>query len=335
LLGTLKGLALKFLRRLADPDATMVISKDKMKNVILSIDRGFRSHVSRLFTDISFSGEKFFATTCEEAIAAIKFDRLALNICISPDNLETEDYLAKLAMVNQAVAGTQIVALAYFRVDQSREMAEIRESLSNIHLRLLPVKRSEFVAIYRTQRLSGVEGFKPPIITKDNLNKEKSNNRKKALTSAALNFFEATQHLRECVEDTNKILSNPYDIAILIKIGQKFNGLVGTYCFLKEKDGYKELFQLGVVVDDLSRTYGKIVGENVMIAPHHVELLVDCIKSSFSLLKSLRAGQELNPSLISSATQLYEKYLAAEDIDKRKLESQDAVEALVEQWRAG
>ena len=306
-----------------------------MKNVILSIDRGFRSHVSRLFTDISFSGEKFFATTCDEAIAAIKFDRLALNICISPDNLETPDYLAQLAMVNQAVAGTQIVALAYFRIDQAREMAEIREGLSNIHLRLLPVKRSEFVAIYRTLRLSGVEGFKPPKVTKNDSNKEQSGKRRKALEGSALNFFEATQHLRECIEDTNRLMSNPREISILIKIGQKFNGLVGTYLFLKEKSGYRELFQLGVVVDDLSRTYRKIVGDDVMIASHHVELLIDCIKSSFMLLKSLREGNDLDPSQISMAKQLYEKYLAAEDIVKRKLESQDEVEALVEQWRVG
>jgi hypothetical protein len=113
----------------------MAIYKDKMKNVVLSLDRGFRSQASRLFGDAGFPGEKIFVGNASEATAILRFDRLALNICVSPDNLETPSYLEILANINSVVAGSSILTLAYFRLDQARELNEVKAGLPYLNLR--------------------------------------------------------------------------------------------------------------------------------------------------------------------------------------------------------
>jgi hypothetical protein len=312
----------------------MTVHKDKIKNVVLSVDRGFRAEVSRLYGDAGFPGEKVFVASSSEATSVLKFDRQALNICTSPDNLETPAYLEILANINNAIAGTTVLALAYMRLDQAREMSEIRAGLPYLNLRLLPVKRSDFIAVFRSMRGMGMDGFRPPEIQNDRQSERKEAQRKSAKEGTILSFFEATKHLRESVDAVNELHKAPDSLDLLLRVGQRFNGLVGAYCFLQNQPGFKELFHLSVVVDDISRNY-RPQSERSSVDPIHLALVTKAVRCAFMILKKLRDGVEPDPLQTEEAMEIFETYLADSTISKRVLVNQDEVEQLMSTFRAG
>lgn len=311
----------------------MTIYKDKIKNVVLSVDRSFRSQASRLYIDAGFPGEKIFVASVSEATSILRFDKFALNICLSPDNLETPEYLEILANVNTVVTGTSILALAYMRIDQARDMNEVKSGLPYLNLRLLPLKRSDFISVFRSMRGNSVEGFRPPEITKDGKIDGRDSPKKSGKEGAVLSFFEATKHLRESVDAVNILHKDPQNLDLLLRVGQRFNGLVGAYCFLQNQPGFKELFHLSVVVDDISRNY-KQPSAIQSVDARHLELLTRSVRCAFLVLKRLRDGSEPEPSQTEEAMQLFENYLADTTITKRELVSQDDVEDLLEKFGA-
>jgi hypothetical protein len=296
----------------------MTIHKDKIKNVVLSVDRGFRTQASRLFGDAGFPGEKMFVSNVSEATSILRFDRQALNICMSPDNLETPAYLEILANINNVIAGTSILALAYMRIDQARDMNEVKSGLLYLNLRLHPVKRSDF----------SLDGFRPPEIQKDDKGSNKESSKKVPKGASVISFFEATQHIRESIDAVNELLKDGHKLDLLQMVGQRFNGLVGAYCFLQNQTGFKELFHLSVVVDDISRNY-RHQSEKTSVDVSHLDLLLRAVKCAFLILKRLRDGAEPDPGQTEEAMQIFDSYLTDSTIAKRDLVSQDEVEVLL------
>lgn len=326
--------AIQVLGRNADP-RHMMMQRDKIKNMILSRDRNFRSQASRLFADIAFLGEKIFFSTQSEVLATIKFDRFAQNLCIAPDNMVTADYLVMLDEINKAIAGTQIMVLAYFRLDQARDMQAVQAALSHLRLFLLPLKRPDFVATFRSTRPGAVEGFKPPVINLE-ASKTKSPPTKATPNAKTINFVEATQHVRESIEWANALLKDPAQIPTLLKIGQRFNGIAGTFLFLKSKPGYREVYQTAVIIDNLSRAYQNVdSAQELVVTRAHLDLLLATMKCAFTCLKVLRDGQELSEQLMAEVSAIQKLYSEFNDIPKRDEQAQDAVDELVERLRAG
>lgn len=311
----------------------MTIYKDKMKNVVLSLDRGFRTQASRLFGDAGFPGEKIFVGNASEATAILRFDRLALNICVSPDNLETPAYLEILANINTVVAGSSILTLAYFRLDQARELNEVKAGLPYLNLRLLPIKRADFISVFRSLRGISVEGFRPPEIQSGGKFEGPDRQKKLAKEGSVLSFFEATKHLRESIDAVNELHKDSGHLDLLHRIGQRFNGLVGAYCFFQNQAGFKELFHLSVVVDDISRHYDGTSA--TAMDPQHLNLLTDAVRAAFVILKRLRDGLDPEPAQTEEAMRIFESFQNDSTITKRERSSQDEVEALLQQFGTG
>ena len=313
----------------------MTLNRNKIKNLIMSEDRNFRSQAARLFGDIAFVGEKLFFSKPSDALATLQFDRFAQNLCVAPDQRMTPDYLALLSDINKIVTGTQIMVLAYFRLDQAREMKQVEAALPYLRLFLLPVKRSDFVATFRTMRALAVEGFKPPVVQVENGQVKAQSNKIKA-SPQTVNFVEATQHVRECIEWANQILKDPSDLDALRKIGQRFNGIAGTFVFLNTKPGYRELHQIAVIIDNVSRVYqdaGRASGQAVSRA--HSDLLLAAVKCAFMCLKILREGQALSEQQMAEVSTLQRLYGELVDDSKRQEQGQDAVDQLIDRLRAG
>lgn len=311
----------------------MTIYKDRMKNVVLSLDRGFRTQASRLFGDAGFPGEKIFVGNASEATAILRFDRMALNICVSPDNLETPAYLEILANINAVVAGSSILTLAYFRLDQARELNDVKAGLPYLNLRLLPIKRADFISVFRSMRGISVEGFRPPEIQTGGKVEGPERQKKSAKEGSVLSFFEATKHLRESIEAVNELHKDSGQVDLLRRIGQRFNGLVGAYCFFQNQPGFKELFHLSVVVDDISRHYDGT--SPAAMDPGHLNLLTDAVRAAFVVLKRLREGLEPEPTQTEEAMRIFDSFQNDLTITKRERSSQDDVEALLQQFGTG
>jgi len=253
---------------------------------------------------------------------------------MSPDNLETPAYLEILANINNVIAGTSVLALAYMRIDQARDMNEVKSGLPYLNLRLQPVKRADFIAVFRSMRGISLEEFRPPEIQKDDKVSNKESSRKVPKGASIISFFEATQHIRESIDAVNELLKDGHKLDLLQMVGQRFNGLVGAYCFLQNQTGFKELFHLSVVIDDICRNY-KHQSEKTSIDLSHLDLLIKAVKCAFLILKRLRDGAEPDPGQTEEAMQIFDSFLTDSTIAKRVLVSQDEVEVLLSKLANG
>ena len=178
-----------------------------------------------------------------------------------------------------------------------------------------------------------VEGFRPPEIQSGGNSEVSEKLKKPPKEGPVLSFFEATKHLRESVEAVNELHKNLGHLDLLHRIGQRFNGLVGAYCFFQNQSGFKELFHLSVVVDDISRNYDGT--STTSIDSQHLNLLTDAVRAAFVILKRLREGHEPEPTQTEDAMRIFDSFQNDSTITKRERSSQDEVEALLQQFGTG
>ncbi len=148
--------------------------------------------------------------------------------------------------------------------------------------------------------------------------------------SKSNHFLDASKHLSVTVEKINELAKNRKALDMVAEIGQRFNGLVGTFAFFQSHKNYQNIYFLSRVVDEICRTY-ELNTNLEEIKKEHFDLLLNSAKNLFQILKAMREGKELPEKQIALYNQIGLTYKEMDDIAKRQNQSQDDVDSLLEE----
>ena len=146
-------------------------------------------------------------------------------------------------------------------------------------------------------------------------------------------LVETIKHLKETIEHINGVASNRKDINAVLRVGQRFNGVMGTFAFFGAKDGYQQITWMSEVIDCICKTYEPVEGEppKEEIIKDHFDMLLKGAKLTFQMLKLMLDEQPLTADQKKSADEIFKAFKARTDVYQRNSKSQSEVDAILAQ----
>ena len=249
-------------------------SREKIRSVIVTEDSEFRMKSVSMLNNIAFAAEKVVCASCHEAVKIIEGDPLVGNIVFDATSTASATALkANAAIKNLLTTRRDLFALVYVAAGQKSSL-EGSELSHMRHVMLAPmmIDRKHFMEIFYTRRAASSTKAATPKIDE----------------TLKLAAQDAAQHLKDAVEWINGLAADHKRLDLLALVGQRFNGLMGTFQFFAGTAAARDLAEIGTFIDAITRTYEKSPVKE--ITPEHFELLVTAFKCTLPLIRMLALG---------------------------------------------
>lgn len=311
----------------------MIIKKSDIQSIIVTKEREFKHRSITFLNNIAFNAEKVSVDNISEAAAQIEQNPKILNLLI-----DGKDFFSLLEAnsdeLKKICSKPELIAMMY--IDRPIPEEAIKKiGLSNLYVKRVPFEKGHFNDAFHNRGGKATTGVFGQSGGQEGSNlgmshaglaaapAAKPNAPKKNLTA-----FEATAHVRDTIPMLNIIDKNRSALEQVFKIGQIFNGLVGAFAYFSKKDGFQEMRNLAIVVDEISRYHEKNKPEKISDA--HYELLYNSVRSSFLILQALRDNQSPDSELLEKARKQHDIYLKTDELEKRDMVDQGEIDQLLE-----
>ncbi|WP_141733002.1 hypothetical protein [Oligoflexus tunisiensis] len=288
-----------------------------MKSILLCKDRDFKRKAVGHLNNSAFAAEKFVVEKMGDALEILERDLDVENFVIDASPMSSEEIKSMLELYQRRAKNPEVRFLIYLdEVYQSKEKDVILGLLPKAQVFCLPLAQNHFNKAFHGGR---VIPEPPPPSPPEQASKD----------GPALALIETSAHIKETVELLNSVSKDRSRLDILKQIGQRFNGIIGTFSFFVGKPGYAKVKDLATIIDDISRTYEDSEDHNALTEKHW-QLLMESAKTLYLILKDLRENRPITTSYGDKATTLIALYKKDGDIRKRSSQSQDEVDRIVD-----
>lgn len=304
----------------------MIVQLEKIKSVVLCKDREFKRKSVQMLNSAAFSGEKFDVKTFQELEVSVTNKSFVCNIVINhcdfKEDSSLEPFLKKTADFHLKNIKLGIKILVY--TDEIEEMLQVKEwekKFPSLVIRPFPQQKKDFMQCFHKAisfaDLKGQDSTSPPKKTASKI------------TGTNLVIFEASAHVKETISMLNTIMTDSSKVEEVYLIGQRFNGVFGTFAHLKSLKGFDHLENLGRFIDSICKTYENDKSKKI-IDPSHLSLLVDCAKNSYQYLQKLREENSDTKELEVKFTEISKRYQEMPELYRRENHNQDSVDNLID-----
>jgi hypothetical protein len=288
-----------------------------MKSILLCKDRDFKRKAVGHLNNSAFAAEKFVVDKMSDALEILERDLDVENFVIDASPMGSEEIRSMLELYQRRAKNPEVRFLIYLdEVYQSKEKEIIQGLLPKAHVFCLPLAQSHFNKAFHGGR---VIPEPPPPSPSEQGSKD----------GPALALIETSAHIKETVDLLNSVSKDRTRLDILKQIGQRFNGIIGTFSFFVGKTGYAKVKDLATIIDDISRTYEHSNDQNAL-TDKHWQLLMESAKTLYLILKDLRENRPITTAYVDKANTLIALYKKDGDIRKRSSQSQDEVDRIVD-----
>lgn len=250
------------------------MSREKIRSVILTEDAEFRNKSIAMLNNIAFAAEKTVAKRVEDARALLIDEAYGNLIIDATDRLIPHGLLNDASLIELIKTRRNLFTLIYVKPDEQSEL--VKHDLvraANVKLAEIAIDRKHFMEIFHTRRAA--RGRPRPVVDPE---------LKATAQDAAL-------HLKSVVDKINGIAANKARIDLLADVGQRYNGIMGTFAFFKGTPGAAELAEVGTMVDAIARTYAG--SDGTTLSESHFELLAACCRSTLPLLRMIALAEPM------------------------------------------
>jgi hypothetical protein len=288
-----------------------------MKSILLCKDRDFKRKAVGHLNNSAFAAEKFVVEKMSDAVEILDRDLDVENFVIDASSFSSNEIKDMFDLYECRSKNPELRFLIYLdETYQSKEKDVILQTLPKANVFFLPPAQNHFNKAFHGGRTIP----DPPAPTAaEQVAKE----------GPALTLIETSAHIKETVELLNSVTKDRSRLDILKQIGQRFNGIIGTFSFFLNKPGYAKVKDLATIIDDISRTYEDSDDHNAL-TDKHWQLLMESAKTLYLILKDLRENRPLTPALVEKANALIAIYSKDTYMRKRSSQSQDEVDRIVD-----
>jgi hypothetical protein len=288
-----------------------------MKSILICKDRDFKRKAVGHLNNSAFAAEKFVVEKMSDAVEILDRDLDVENFVVDASPMSSDEIKAMLDLYQRRSKNPEVRFLVYLdEAYQSKEKDVILGVLPKAQVFFLPLAQNHFNKAFHGGRAIPEP---PPPSPSDQNSKE----------GPALALIETSAHIKETVELLNSVTKDRTRLDILQQIGQRFNGIIGTFSFFGGKPGYTKVKDLATIIDDISRTYEHSEDHNALTEKHW-QLLMESAKTLYLILKDLRENRPLTTAYVDKANALIALYQKDEEIRKRSSQTQDEVDRLVD-----
>ena len=140
-------------------------------------------------------------------------------------------------------------------------------------------------------------------------------------------FKTALSHVRETRQLLDNVGSDRYDFSTLEEIGQRFNGLIGTFAFAKGKEGFCHILPLAEMIDAVVVHYKK--EKETELLEEHLGFILEAVPFTIDLLQKLADGNTIETSDVDEVNRIIDLYMEQTEIAEKETLDQDEVDKLV------
>lgn len=287
-----------------------------VKSILFCKDGNFKRRITSLLLDAAFPSEKFGCSTIREARDKFCVEHRVGVIIVNGVDFPGGSVFQILTELAPTFAERECKIIVYLSDEQFEMVEGVREKFKKYHFFQGDMNKAQINSVLN------------PIATKSFHQKVEAA-AKPAAPKKNMSFMEASAHVKDTVDMIKAVAGNRSDLASVTNIGQRFNGIIGTFAFIKGKDGYKQLSDLSGVIDDLCRHYEK--GDFPEISQPHFDLLLNAAKCCYMMLKDLRDQKPVADDQNKQYENVMQIFAGAKEIERRQSQSQDEVDALLDQ----
>lgn len=286
--------------------------KESIKTAIVTSNAEFKAKTVSMMNNVAFIAEKTQYTDYAILTALMLRDPKVRNIVVDCTCKEGRDFLGNPELAG-VIAKTGAIIMAYFETASDLLLSlDGVKAITTLHHHALPQQKEHYVVAFHHRK-----PMAPPAAP--------------ASTAKAGNvFIEATNHVKESFDALTLCLKDRKNLKALEQIGQRFNGVFGTYSFFGDREGFRELSQLSTVIDDLCRTYQTNSAFTEITGPH-ADLLLSAAKCSFLMLKELREDRPLTAAHKTELARITALHAGDSSIGKRASQKQTDVDSMIDQ----
>lgn len=307
------------------------LRKENIKSVIVTADKEFKRKAITFLNGSAIAAEKFVVEHMQNALTLFEQDAAVGNFIIDGTTIKNSELKAQLELYAKHKANGDSRILVFVE-DVQTSIAE-RDAFQA----LIPMANIYYTPMAQAQFNKSFHGGRVP------LHAPKESEGKKPATPAgspsssssaapsdknSVTLLETSAHIKETVELLNSVAKDKNRTDLVRTIGQRFNGLIGAFAFLKASPGFTEMQNMARIVDDVSRTYRD--DKDRSITEKHWELLFESSKTLYIILRELREHRPIPETLFTKAAQLEKTYAATLDLSRRQSQSQADVDQLLE-----
>lgn len=293
------------------------IKKEAIKTVIITSNTEFKAKAVALLNNVAFIAEKFTQTEFDPVRSSLISDPKMRNVVVDCTCPEGKDFITNpdLAAI---IAKSGAFILAYFETNADPILSlESVRLIPNFNSQKMPQLKEHYINIFHARK---------PIPPGGQVKKVAPVVAEAAKPGAV--FIEATLHVKASFDALTACLKDRKNLTALEAVGQRFNGVFGTYSFFGEREGFKELSQLSTVIDDICRTY--VTGKFPEITESHAQLLLDAARCSFLMLKELRESLPLPAVQKAELNRITSLYGKDDTIGKRASQKQEDIDSMID-----
>ncbi|HYX36464.1 MAG TPA: hypothetical protein VE954_25435 [Oligoflexus sp.] len=293
------------------------LRKEQIKSILLCKDRDFKRKAVGHLNNSAFAAEKFVVEHMADALEILDRDLDIENFIVDASPHTSDDIKQMLDLYQRRTKNPDVRFLFYLdEAYQSKEKDVILQVLPRAQVFFLPPQQNHFNKAFHGGRAIP----DPPA---------PSASEQAAKEGPALTLIETSSHIKETVELLNSVSKDRSRLDILKQIGQRFNGIIGTFAFFVGKPGYGKVKDLATIIDDVSRTY-EDSEDHKDLTEKHWQLLMESAKTLYLILKDLRENRPLTTAYVDKANSLIALYQKDGDIRKRSSQTQDEVDRIVD-----
>jgi hypothetical protein len=293
------------------------LRKEQIKSILLCKDRDFKRKAVGHLNNSAFAAEKFVVEQMADALEILDRDLDIENFIVDASPLSSDEIRRMLDLYQRRTKNPDVRFLFYLdEAYQSKEKDVILQILPRAQVFFLPPQQNHFNKAFHGGR--NIPDPPPP-----------SPSEQASKEGPALTLIETSAHIKATVELLNSVSKDRSRLDILKQIGQRFNGIIGTFAFFVQKAGYGQVKDLATIIDDVSRTY-EDSEDHKDLTEKHWQLLMESAKTLYLILKDLRENRPPTTGYVDKANTLIALYQKDGDIRKRSSQTQDEVDRIVD-----
>ena len=301
--------------------------------MIVTTERDFRTLVTSQLNSAAYVAEKVNADDLEEALNKLQFDKSIQNIVVDGASFPEKGIIDFLkGFWNGIDKERAYIVLVALSEDQKGFKEVLDKAFGKVYFRVKPLEIRTFNEVFHQGTpinqgagVKVVDSEPKPAVTAESKAAAPQSDEKKALVA----FFEASNHAKDTIDFINTVAKDFTAVDKFIEAGNRFNGIMGTFAFLKHKGGYAQLHSLSHMIDTVTRTYELENWQEV--SQEHFDFVLRSAKCAFLILKECREGRGPTASQIEETSAIEEVFAQFTGLKQRSSQSQDEVDDLLAQ----
>ncbi len=139
---------------------------------------------------------------------------------------------------------------------------------------------------------------------------------------------DASRQIQKAIPYLHSINTDPDDCDSIQKLGQLYNGIIGTFTFSEDTEIFYKLKEISELINNVTCIY--LDEKFSVISSKHIEFLNLAVNLSVEIINLFAEKEELDTNIRSNYSHCIEEYSKLDDVYEKENLNQDEIDKLLD-----